>query len=1272
MAVDAARAKSLFLAASEMADPARRATFLEGECGGNADLRARVEALLYANDAAPLTPLPPSDPVQPVDDPCATQVQNDPATYIGQTIAGRYKLLEEIGEGGMGTVFMALQAEPVRRAVAVKIVKPGMDSKAVLARFEAERQALAMMDHPNIARVLDAGSTESGQPFFVMELVKGTRITKYCDDHRLTPRQRLELFVPVCQAIQHAHQKGVIHRDIKPSNVLVALYDDRPMPKVIDFGLAKAVGQPLTEKTLMTAFGALAGTPEYMSPEQASLNNLDIDTRSDVYSLGVLLYELLTGTTPLDRKSLGDAALLEVLRIVREVDAPRPSAKLSSSEALPTIAANRGTEPAKLTRLMRGEIDWVLLKALEKDRARRYETANGLARDIQRYLADEVVEARAPSTGFRLLKFARRHKAQVTAAALVFLALLAGITGTTFGLIQAEKQRRRADDNAARAESRAAEARDALAKEAQARRTADEEEAKARYRLTRLHVNNGHRMLQGGDPAAALLWFVKAWTEDQTSESEQAHRTRIGTTLLGMPKLATACFHSSPLTDGAIDREGRIAVACPGRDYTHRTNEVYVWNVPESRLACPPLKHEATINCAAVSEDGRMAATASDDGTAVLWETATGERLHVLPHEGPVKAVAFQPGGKLVATGGRELKLWSAASGQPLAAKFAGCSDIWHVSFSEDGQRVLAADLHDKARVWNTSGEPVGPAVTHSHDAPGQWAFYQPQPALSSDGRHVATAVTTEQGQHVNVYEIATKKLVAALSAPHGVRCVCFIPNEFRLVMSSGNPDVITWNCANGQTVMKRKLPRNGSQIAVSPDGKWIAANCTGGLISVWPATSERPRFLLRCASHVQRFGFVCDSTRLMAASQDGTLRVWDIGAVQSLHVKPYLHDCGLADLDANSNRKSRYTGVSYSRDGRMAIQPASYGADLEDVTSRERRKLVTGGKPVLASRFSADGRRAATFDGTCVEVWDIAAGKSLRKRFAVDAPTTEMPALFLDPSGSKVAVIFARGRNHLDATAKNFPLAGAYVWDVDGARLLLRIPLIVPCGPQLFLNSSQYGIIQEATLSHDGRFLAYTVPSSLELTVIEVETGKRLYCLKRFGGYTWIDFSLDDRYILSGSSDTIARVWDARTGAPVSPPLRQSGYVYHCALGPDASQLATLSDNDGFQLWDVRTGDLLGRLGGWYNPPFWYDKKGRSIITDSASDQHVRIDIPRYDRSLANLARLARLYTGEFLDDNDGIDFVPTDEFINRRDDYRRAWAACQALDPARLLQEP
>jgi serine/threonine protein kinase len=367
-------------------------------------------------------------------------------------VIGPYKLLQQLGEGGMGTVYLAEQSRPVRRLVALKIIKPGMDSRQVVARFEAERQALALMDHPNIARVLDGGTTESGRPFFVMELVKGVPLTKYCDDPRLTPRQRLELFLPVCHAVQHAHQKGIIHRDLKPSNVMVCLYDGRPVPKVIDFGIAKATGQKLTERTMFTEVGQVVGTLEYMSPEQAELNQLDIDTRSDIYSLGVLLYELLTGSKPLDRKRLKSAALLEVLRLIREEEPPRPSTRLSESqEALPSVSAQRQTEPAKLARLVRGELDWIVMKALEKDRSRRYETANGFALNIQRYLADEPVLACPPTVRYRLQKFVFRNRGPVLAATVIVLLAIIAIVGTTLGLPRSQRSEEHAQQEARQA-----------------------------------------------------------------------------------------------------------------------------------------------------------------------------------------------------------------------------------------------------------------------------------------------------------------------------------------------------------------------------------------------------------------------------------------------------------------------------------------------------------------------------------------------------------------------------------------------------------------------------------------------------------------------------------------------------------------------------------------------------------------------------------------------------------------------------------------------------
>src|SRR5262245_2274361 len=364
MPADLRKARELFMHAVGKLPPEEWDAYVAEACGGDAELAQQVGRFLQVHrEASSFLESPAPALVATTDEAC----REGPGTVIGP-----YKLLEQIGEGGFGVVFLAEQTEPVRRKVALKVLKPGMDTRQVVARFEAERQALALMDHPNIAKVFDGGATPCGRPYFVMELVKGVPITEFCDQHQMTPRQRLELFLPVCQAVQHAHQKGIIHRDLKPSNVLVALYDGRPVPKVIDFGVAKAAGQSLTDKTLVTGFGNIVGTLEYMSPEQAEVNQLDIDTRSDIYSLGVLLYELLAGSPPFTRKELEKAGLLEMLRVIREQEPSKPSTKLSTAEGLPTLAANRGTEPAKLARLVRGELDWVVMKCLEKDRAKRY------------------------------------------------------------------------------------------------------------------------------------------------------------------------------------------------------------------------------------------------------------------------------------------------------------------------------------------------------------------------------------------------------------------------------------------------------------------------------------------------------------------------------------------------------------------------------------------------------------------------------------------------------------------------------------------------------------------------------------------------------------------------------------------------------------------------------------------------------------------------------------------------------------------------------------
>jgi serine/threonine protein kinase len=443
------RAEPIFEAALQL-PPERRAAYLDQACGVDAGLRQQVEALLQAHEQAEhfmadTTAPPPPGPTVQISIPLTEK--------LGDKI-GHYKLLQEIGEGGCGVVYMAEQTEPIRRRVAFKVIKLGMDTKSVVARFEAERQALALMDHPNIAKVLDAGATETGRPYFVMELVKGIKITEFCDQNHLATKERLDLFIQVCHAIQHAHQKGIIHRDIKPSNVLVTLHDGVPVPKVIDFGIAKATQQPLTDKTVFTAFGQFIGTPAYMSPEQAELSGLDIDTRTDIYSLGVLLYELLVGKPPFDPETLLKAGLDEMRRIIRETEPPKPSTKLATAQAATRHSAFRTPQLKEV----RGDLDWIVMKCLEKDRIRRYGTANDLAADIGRHLESEPILARPPSTAYQVGKFVRRHKARVAVGLVVVLAIAAGVMGQSVNLVRArraEQEQRRLLEVSERAQAEA-------------------------------------------------------------------------------------------------------------------------------------------------------------------------------------------------------------------------------------------------------------------------------------------------------------------------------------------------------------------------------------------------------------------------------------------------------------------------------------------------------------------------------------------------------------------------------------------------------------------------------------------------------------------------------------------------------------------------------------------------------------------------------------------------------------------------------------------------
>ena len=608
-------ARAIFKVACFISAPEGRDAYLKQVCGDNGGVYDRVVALLQAHDDGTGFLESPATGV-------AATVDMPPIAERPGTKIGRYKLLQEIGEGGMGVVYMAQQKEPVKRKVALKIIKPGMDTKEVVARFEAERQALAMMDHPNISKVLDGGTTESGRPYFVMELVHGVPLTEYCDENQLTTRERLELFVKICQAVQHAHQKGIIHRDIKPSNVMVTLHDHLAVPKIIDFGIAKATNRELTEKTIFTGYGQMVGTPLYMSPEQAQMSGLDIDTRTDIYSLGVLLYELLTGNTPFDRERVRGAEFDEVRRMIREEEPPRPSARFSTlaAEAATTISAHRKTDPIQLNHLLKGELDWIVMKSLEKDRNRRYETANNFAVDIHRYLDDEPVEACPPSTTYRLRKFARRHKAQLLTAATIAAVLVVATVVSSFLAAWAIREKGVASENLVVARRNEATADRERAAALDAKTIARRQE-----KLARLQRDAAEYDLY----VSSMRLATRDWMDDQTA--------RLSDTLATL-----------------VPDVGRP-------DY--RGWEWYYFLSVSHKDSTTLRQHTVNTQMVAWSPNGSLLAWVGYDNAIRFWDvTARREAFTLTGHEADVYAIAWNPDGRQIATGSldRAIKIWDA------------------------------------------------------------------------------------------------------------------------------------------------------------------------------------------------------------------------------------------------------------------------------------------------------------------------------------------------------------------------------------------------------------------------------------------------------------------------------------------------------------------------------------------------------------------------------------------------------------------------------------
>ena len=1150
--------KAIFIAALDHEPGADRAAYLHSACGDDADLRRRVEALLLAHERADEVQGPrgePSDESVTTDSNASRPKADAPGgslpahefsssaasitdeyrstAGLDVLIAGRYMLQQKIGEGGMGEVWVAKQTEPVKRKVALKLIKTGMDSRAVLARFEQERQALAMMDHPNIARVLDGGLTPGGQPFFVMELVNGLPLSKFCDEAKLTPRERLELFVPICQAVQHAHQKAIIHRDLKPANILVTLIDGKPIPKVIDFGVAKATGGKLTDESMSTQFGAVVGTLEYMSPEQAGLSGVDVDTRADIYSLGVILYELLTGLRPIDATRMRKAALIEMIRMIQDEVPSKPSTRLSADESLPSLAALRHTEPRKLMALLRGELDCVVMKCLEKKRDRRYDTANGLARDIQRYLADEPVEARPPSAGYRLSKFLRRNKGPVLASALVLLTLLAGIAGTTFGLIRAEHRRiealaqRDIADKAridALAQKKIADDQKQLAVANASK--ADESARKAELRLAEGLISQGDALSLAGRFAEAHLHYAEAY--DKFAE--------LNAPLTAAEVGLWSSYHQTtfPLLSFIEHSEGVVSVAIAPDDRTALSGSVdktlKLWDLASGNELRTFVGHSNLVTSVAIAADGRTALSGSYDKTLKLWDLASGRELRTIftEHSHVVNTVAIAPDGQTALSGGHDktLRLWDLANGKEIRKIFTGHSGrVTSVAIAPDGRTALSGGWDETLKLWDlASGKELRTFTGHSGGVTSV--------AIAPDGR---TALSGSYDKTLKLWDLASGKELRTFTGHSGeLVCVAIAPDGRTALSGSVDNTLKLWDLATGKE-LRAFTGHSGmvGGVAIAPDGRTALSGSYDKTLKLWVLpTGGEPRAFVGHSDWVTGVAIAPDGRTAISGSRDRTLKLWDLATGKELRI-------------FTGHSEGVYS-VAIAPDGRTALSGSGDKTlKLWDLASGKELRTFTGHSDLVSSvAIAPDGRTAlsASYDRT-LKLWDLAEGKELRT--------------FTGQSNELYSVAIASdGRTALsgsyDSTLK--------LWDLA-------------TGMELRTFTGHSREVRSVAFAPDGR-TALSGSSDNTLKLWDLASGKELHT---YTGHSHEVYKLaiapDGRTALSADIDRTLKLWDLVNGKELRTLTGHSGTVSTIAIAPDCRTVLFGSYDRTLMLWDFTRG---------------------------------------------------------------------------------------------------